>query len=231
MKLLHRVLKMALIGAITALASNVASARSTLEGVWQISKPVVRLLPADGSDVPLTQEGLKALNHNVSLQKAGDTSFDPAAGNCGSPGQPKLMLTNDKFRIFVRESMVTVVYEQNRLFRQISLDNTLENPVIGEYWWKFGTMQGRSTGSLSGDTLHIETKGLTGGKLIDSVMPHSDQLVISEKWFIKDDSTLVNELTLNDPLMFTRPWTARIEYERRDESAYPFDEKVCLDTL
>lgn len=231
MKSMIKAITVFLFTGLTALGQVAVAEVSSIDGVWQLNQPVSRLVPVDGSDIPLTGEGRKVFEENQSLLNKGDYSFDPAHNNCGSPGQPKLMLTRDKFRVFARESMVTIIFEQNRLFRQISLDTSLENPVIGEYWWKFGTMQGRSFGEWQGQSLHIKTKGLSGNKLIDDVMPNSDQLEISEKWSLKDNDTLINDVTLSDPVMFTRPWTARLVYRRQDESAYPFKEQVCLDTL
>ena len=68
---------------------------------------------------------------------------------------------------------------------------------------------GRSVGAWDGDALVLETSGFNedfwftrGG------LPHTDQLVLTERFRRPDFDTLEYEVTIDDPGAYTRPWTA-----------------------
>ena len=77
------------------------------------------------------------------------------------------------------------------------------------------TWYGHSIGRWDGDTLVIDTIGLNTRFWLDSDgTPHSEQLHMIERWTRPDFNTLRREVTFEDPVMFTRPftatWTARL---------------------
>lgn len=201
------------------------------DGPWQQTETHTALVPADGSAIPFTEEGRAAYEANRAAANSGDFSFDLTMTSCASPGQPRLMLTNRPFAIFVRPKTVTVIYEWNRLFRQISMGKPLVNPALGDGWWEYGSAQGHARAHWEGDELVIDTRYFYGGRLLDAFLPASDQLVLTERWRLVGEDRLENSLTINDPVNYTRPWEAKIIYERLPADSYPFREDVCFDRL
>jgi hypothetical protein len=87
---------------------------------------------------------------------------------------------------------------------------------------------GTASGKPEGGALVVQTRGLTSVSLLDaSGMPHSDALVITERFQLTDRGrTLVNELTFEDAQTFSRPWTTRVTYRRMPEGTM-YKEDVC----
>ena len=90
--------------ALAAFSSSNAIAADgvNLEGVWKINSARTSFSPQGGA-VPLTAEGRKRYQDNKRHQKKGAyDDYDYATSRCASPGLPRLMLTPDRFRIYVR---------------------------------------------------------------------------------------------------------------------------------
>ena len=64
-----------------------------------------------------------------------------------------------------------------------------------------------------------------------SGMPHSEDLQIIERYHLeKGGSTLVGELTFEDPKTFSSPWTTRVTY-RKLPPGTELDEDVCRERI
>ena len=86
---------------------------------------------------------------------------------------------------------------------------------------------GDSIGHWEGDTLVIDTIGLTDRTPIDHIgMPHSDQLHVVTRLRRLDKDTLENRTTMDDPKTFLEPWTRRNVYKRAAPDDEVF-EQVC----
>jgi hypothetical protein len=231
---LSTVLSAVLSATCVCLISIVNAQAQSIEGVWRLSAPLstplALLRPVDGKAIPFTAKGRRQHDANLRAANNGDYSFDLSKTRCASPGQPRLMLTSRPFAIFVRPRMVTILYEWNRLFRQISIGEPLINPVIGEDWWQFGVMQGRSRAKWKGDVLEIRTVGFAE-KLLDDVTPSSDKLELMERMRLRDANLLEDRITITDTEMFMRPWDVVLTYTRQPDELFPFKEHVCLDGL
>lgn len=215
---------------ISMISTPIRAEARSIEGVWRLSVSQSVLRPVDAKPIPFTAKGQRQYDANRRAAGKGDYSFDLSKTRCASPGQPRLMLTPQPFAIFVRPRMVTVFYEWNRLFRQISIGEPLLNPVIGEDWWQFGVMQGRSRAQWKGDVLEVRTVGFAE-KLLDAFTPNSDQLELMERIRLRDANTLEDRITIMDPEMFTRSWDVVLTYTRQPDELFPFKEDVCLDDL
>ncbi|MGU7771571.1 hypothetical protein ACV229_15480 [Burkholderia sp. MR1-5-21] len=219
------------LAAMLLTASIAAQAATTLDGVWRIAHPQTQLAPADGKPIPFNAEGRKAFDENEAAAAKGDYAFDLTMSKCDSPGQPRLMVTPLPFAVYQRGSMVTIVYQWNRLFRQINIGNPLTNPIVGDGWKDFRTKQGLSEGHWEGDTLVVKTTGLSGETLLDNRLPTSDELTLTEHLRLRGENALEDRITINDPQHFTRPWDTVVTYQRQSEDLLPFREDVCLDHL
>lgn len=218
----------ALTAVLLWMAGSAHADAPTIEGVWKSATPRTLLTPINGS-IPFTKQGRLRYDANKRAAAKGDYRFDPTMSNCASPGQPRLMLTPEPFAILQQPRMIMLVYQWNRLFRQISLGQPLKSTLRGEDWWEFRTKQGYAEGHWEGDTLIVKTVGLSGDKLLDNLLPNSDQLELTERIRLRDANTLEDRITITDPQMFSRSWEVVLTYARQPDSLLPFAEDVCLD--
>jgi hypothetical protein len=93
-------------------------------------------------------------------------------------------------------------------YRQIFMDGRPHPPELDPTWF------GHSVGRFERDTLVIDTVGFNDKFWFDRQgTPHTEQLHTVERWTRMNEGTLINEVTIEDPGAFSRPfvttWTAR----------------------
>ena len=92
------------------------------------------------------------------------------------------------------------------------------------------TTMGFPVGQFEGDTLVIRTVGLTDTTVLDaSGLPHSDQMVLTERLRVLPDGRLENRMTIEDPDTFTGAWETVLTFHR-DPTARVTDD-ICPDRL
>jgi hypothetical protein len=74
--------------------------------------------------------------------------------------------------------------------------------------------EGHSIGHWEGATLVVDTVGLFAGNYDQSDAPHSDQIHVVERFRLLDHDILENQMTIEDPVMFTAPWVVTRVYKR-----------------
>ena len=96
-----------------------------------------------------------------------------------------------------------ILYEGNiHSYRQIFMDGR-RHPTDPDPTW-----YGHSTGRWEKDTLVIDTVGFNDKFWLDrGGTPHTEQLHTVERWTRVNMGTLVNEITIDDPGAFSRPFT------------------------
>jgi hypothetical protein len=140
----------------------------------------------------------------------------------GYPGGMMRMFSPARgLQFVVRPEQVWIVYERPDV-RYIYTDGR-PFPPEDELW---PTFEGYSIGHWEGDTLVVETRSIKGGVPIDRTgAALSDQARVTERIRKIDDKTLQNEITVEDPVAFTRPWKVTRRYVKRQEK-YPRMENV-----
>jgi hypothetical protein len=89
---------------------------------------------------------------------------------------------------------------------------------------------GRSHGRWEGDTLVVEASGFTGQAWFDRAGNFaSDTLRVTERYTPTGPNTMTYEATLEDPNVFTRPWTIRMPLYRRLEENVRVLEYKCVE--
>ena len=91
----------------------------------------------------------------------------------------------------------------------------------------------RSTRPLDGITLVVETTNFNGKGWIATNaasarirgVPHSEALRLVERFTRVDAGTITYEVTIEDPTVYTRPWTVAIPLSRDD--SYQMFEYAC----
>lgn len=77
-------------------------------------------------------------------------------------------------------------------------------PNVDDYLPRFN---GYSVGHWEGDTLVVTSTGFDDRQWVDQFgYPISDKMVLEERWQRPSPNRLQVDLTINDPVMYTRPW-------------------------
>jgi hypothetical protein len=88
---------------------------------------------------------------------------------------------------------------------------------------------GQSVGRYEGDTLVVDTIGITTSAFVDNYRtPHSDKLHVIERFrTIEDGKTMEVKVHVEDPGAFTAAWDATQRYVRSDRVA--LREVICAE--
>ena len=121
------------------------------------------------------------------------------AGNAGPPIRPGPY--NNTLQLFQTPGVVALFHEQIHNVRMIPLDGRPHTDV--QQW------TGESRGHWEGDTLVVETTNLRGDSAATFAVGASEHVRMIERFTRVDTDTLAYEFTVDDPITWTRPWTAR----------------------
>jgi hypothetical protein len=199
-----------------------ASAKADIDGVWKISKATGALTATDGA-IPFTAAGRKLYDAHKADRERGVYDYDLTQMRCSSPGPVRLMNSPDRLRIWTRPDAVTIQFEWNHMLRLIDMSGKAPKPAV------VATAMGTANGAFEKGTLVIKTNNVSEHTLLDDLLPHSEDIQITEHIRLKDPKTLENRITINDPVNYTRPWDAIVTYTRGADTA--FAEDICLDRL
>jgi hypothetical protein len=170
--------------------------------------------PADGRIPPFTAARLArvALRADIRRQAAGAEAFSPSE-RCLRDGRPPLFPTFDKGFIEIIQTSEHVVIRQEMLHetRVIPLDG---RPHVGSV---IRSWLGDPRGSWNGEVLIVDSTNFrdlgagaqAGGAAFD------ENLHLIERFSRVDSETLVYEFTVDDPTVYTRPWTMVMPMNRR----------------
>jgi hypothetical protein len=86
------------------------------------------------------------------------------------------------------------------------------------------TWMGTSVGHWEGDVLVVETRNIKPESVVNG-QPLSDAGVLIERFTLADANTLDYRMTINDPKVYTAPWTLRLPIPR--ETDYGYYEYAC----
>jgi hypothetical protein len=89
------------------------------------------------------------------------------------------------------------------------------------------TYHGDSVGHWEGDTLVVDTIGVTTKTTLDQVgTPHSEQMHVITRIRRTDPKTLEFLVTIDDPKTFTKPWSRRQIYKKAADNSRIMEE-IC----
>ncbi|MBZ5642685.1 MAG: hypothetical protein LAO19_08000 [Acidobacteriia bacterium] len=198
-----------------------ASAVSDFSGVWFIRKYSRSILPKE--DPPLQPEAEKLFQQRVydNSHHDPDQSVDPTE-KCIPPGVPRTMLQPFPWEIVQAPGRIVIIYEYQAIPRQIFMDGRAHPADLEP------TYMGHSIGKYEGDTLVIDTVGLNDKTWLDPMgLPHSDAMHVIERLRRTDRDTLVDDVTIDDPKTYTKPWTAQITFKLHTD--WQIQEYVCAE--
>ena len=162
----------------------------------------------EGGAIPYLPAALERRNENRELWLERDPEI-----KCYLPGVPRAMYMPFPFQIFQSESHFFIAFEYAGAVRNIYL--TDPGPPQVDSW------MGQSVGRWEGDTFVVTSNGFNDQTWFDRAgNHHSWQMVVTERFTMRDADHIMYEATIEDPETFSRPWTIRLPlYRHVDENA------------
>ena len=141
---------------------------------------------------------------------------------CFMPGVPRATYLPYPFQILQGTNKIVVAYEFAGATRTIHMDTVGDSPSP--------TWMGWSRGRWDGDSLVVEVTDFNEDTWFDRAGDfHSDQLKVTERYTPQSPYHLTYEATIEDPKVFTRPWTIRMPLYRRVEPDKQLLEYKCVE--
>ena len=156
---------------------------------------------------PWVREALQKHNDQI---LAGKSGFGPRQ-SCWPVGVPAFLIVGTFRPIFIVQSSkeVLMTWQLDHQYRRIYL-NQPHSQKAKPSWF------GESVGHYEGDTLVVDTIGISSRTSIDDYLtPHTDRLHMVERYRMLDSGrTLEVRLHVEDPGAFTMPWDAVQHFQR-----------------
>jgi hypothetical protein len=171
----------------------------------------------EGGTIPYTAEGLAQKKKN---QEAWLTQ-DPEI-SCYMPGVPRANYMPYPFQIFQSKDYTFIAYEYAGATRNVYMKDP--GPPPADSW------MGQSVGKWEGDTLVVKVNGFNDRTWFDrSGNYHTDALVVTERYTLKDADHIWYEATIEDKNVFTKPWKISMPLYRRVEPNAQLMQFKCVE--
>jgi hypothetical protein len=212
-----------------------ADGKPNLSGIWQAPGSAAadlqdhaaryNMLAGRSVVVGAGDSGGKTIPYQpwAAAKKAGNfqnrQKADPL-NQCYLPGTPRIMYLDYPFQIFQTPQAVAIAFEWSLVHRLIYTDGS-RHPADIDTW------MGDSRGHWEGDTLVVDVSKFNDKTWFDMAGDfHSDALHVVERYHMTDPNTIQYEAIIEDPKVFTRPWTISLPLRRRTDREKLF-EYVC----
>ena len=193
-----------------------------LSGIWQVMNTAAWDIrdhgaslgvPAgqgvvDGGDLPYQAWAAARQRENYATRATADPET-----KCYQPGVPRITYMPFPFQIVQTPDFIAVLYEFTHVTRHIYVDGTPhpKGPITS---WLMGDSRARWEGS----TLVVDVIHFTDQTWLDRAGNfHSEDMHVVERYTPTDPNHIQYEATIEDPKVFTRPWTMRMVLYRRLE--------------
>ena len=150
-------------------------------------------------------------------------SISPMAA-CLPPGVPRHAIAPAAHQIVQGPGYVMYLLEYSHSYRVIP---TTGAPHPSSDVKLF---EGSSRGRWEGNTLVVDVTNLNGLTWLDNAGNFvSDALHVTERFTMVDADTIHYEAQINDPKVFTRPWTMASALLRQTQPGYEIWEQACVE--
>src|SRR4051812_10901302 len=175
--------------------------------------------PPDGKLPALTPAGQKARAERIARERdhPADSWLDRSpTDRCimyhGVPPLPSGY--NNTYQLFQTPGLVAILDENIHHVRMIPLDGRPHIPDAVRQW------NGDSRGHWEGDTLVVETKNFNSQTRLR--YGGSENTVAVERFRRVSDDLIDYQYTINDPTVYTRPFTVALPMPRRSDKVYEY---------
>ncbi len=204
-----------------------------IDGEWRTS---IIVDPPNGRQPPRTAEAQAALAGRAAFFRPNtgtawwlendlnapgpydDMEIRPAAERCllgfGSTSGPPMLpvLYNNLKRIVQTEDTILIQVEMVHEARIIRMNDEHASPEIRSWL-------GDSVGHWEGDTLVVDTTNFTDSPALSGA---SRNLHVVERFTRLDNDTLLYSFTVEDPTVWTAPWTGEYIWPASDDKVYEY---------
>lgn len=157
----------------------------------------------EGNEIPY-------LDGKAALQQENQANWlarDPEI-KCYLPGVPRATYLPFPFQIFQGDQAIFIAYEFAGATRNLFLEDPGEAPV--DSW------MGQSYARWEGDTLVVTVTGQNDATWLDRTGNyHSANMVVTERYTPRNEHIIDYSATIEDPEVYSRPWTIRMPIYRR----------------
>jgi hypothetical protein len=182
--------------------------------------------PPDGRIPPMTDEALAAREARGRVNTSGvgmlaegpeELSLFVRCITRGAPGIYMPGIYNNGVQIVQGPGYVAI---QNEMIHETRVIATEGRPALGP---NLTSWLGDPLGHWEGDTLVVETTHFNGRA---PYRGSSENLTLTERFTRTSDTVLEYQFTMNDPTIWTRPWTGMFRFDKDDEQ-YELVEYAC----
>jgi hypothetical protein len=230
------------------------TAHPDVNGIWQAlntanndlrrhaARPALMVESVEGREVPaapvLALGAIGVVPGSIGVVEGGDIPYQPWAAErqrdnfknaltrdpevkCFQPGVPRATYLPYPFQIIQTNSHILMAYEFANASRTIYMEDPGESPIDSWMGW--------SEGRWEGDTLVVDTTGFNDQTWFDRAGNfHSEALHVVERYTRVAPDHMQYEATMEDPKVFTRPWTIRMPLYRHLEPGAQLLESNCV---
>ena len=207
-----------------------ADGKPDLSGFWQVMNTAnfdiqahsartgvpAGLGVVEGDGLPYRPAALARKAENWKNRATADTE-----GRCFLPGVPRIMYMPFPFQLVQTPKMVILLFEYLHATRNVFMDTPhLKGPL--QFW------MGDSRGRWEGDTLVVDVVHFGDQTWLDRAGNfHSPEMHIVERYTMTDRDHITYRATIEDPTVFTRPWTMSMVLYRHTEPSFRLLDYEC----
>lgn len=175
----------------------------------------------EGNEIPYRPGVLVTKKENFAKR----FTDDPEA-KCYMPGVPRATYMPYPFQIVQTPQYILIAYEFAGAARTIHMNTPKPNPVdVALDSW-----MGYSSGHWDGRTLVVEASRFNDKTWFDRAGNfHSDALKVTERYTPEGPDHIAYQATMEDPNVFTRPWTINVKLYRVKEQNTQLLEFKCVE--
>ena len=195
-------------------------------GIWQVrgtahvnleGRGGIIVDPPDGK-IPYTPQALKRRQENYRNRTTADPSL-----KCYQAGVPRATYLATPLQILQSPGNFAIVYQENHAFRVFHPDT---RPHFDATDWWMGDTRYR----WQFDTLIADVVAMTDLAWLDHAGNfHSTELHVVERYRMTGPDTLEYEARMEDPVVYSRPWTLRTTLYRVTQPGARIIEDECLE--
>ncbi len=214
-----------------------AGPHEEIMGAWNAQRGGLSIV--DGNEIPYQDWAIEKQKENYANRMVVNVTNDPSRFDTGDPeiqcfraGVPRANYMPFPFQIVQTPEQIFIIYEYKGAYREINIGSDSLAPS--------DTWMGWSNAEWDGDTLVVDVTGFNGYTWFDRAGNfHSDALHVVERWTPLSPYHMRYEATIEDPNVFTRPWTMSFTlYKHIDVDAQlvefncvPFAERLMYEPL
>ena len=185
---------------LSAPAPRTPDGKPNLSGVWN------KISPKYGNNIvaDLKPGEIPASVQSLVQQRGEDLGKSYMRAQCLPLGPG--YATSQSYMKIVQTPSLILILEEDLAYRQIFMDGRKLETDPNPSW------MGYSVGHWEGDTLVVESAGYNDRTWLDAAgHPHTEALRVTERYRRPDFGHLEMEATLQDPAVYPKPWTVKIE--------------------